>query len=237
MSKIYIFDCVTSTFDKINEFPPEHLLTVVAKQQTNGCGRRGRIWQSDNGGLYFSTLLDAKYFDNNIGFSTVVCAVAVAKAISKYGNCQIKWPNDMVINGKKVCGILTKLTSTNGKINYICAGIGVNTNIVQFDKSLTNASSILLETGCTCANDELLNDILIEIEQTLKNDKKQIVENYKQMCITLGKEVVVHHINNNNYTGICTDITDEGELIVKCKNETICVNSGEVSVRGLYGYI
>ncbi len=237
MSKIYTFDCVTSTFDKINEFEPQHLLTVAAKRQTSGCGRRGRTWQSDEGGLYFSTLLDAKYFDSDIGFCTVVCAVAVAKAICKFANCSIKWPNDIVINGKKVCGILTKLASANGKIGFICAGIGVNTNITQFDKSLTNASSILIETGTICNDEELLNNILDQIKQYLQKDKKQIIKEYKKMCITLKKEVVVHHTDGSNFTGVCTDITGKGELIVKCGKQTLCVNSGEVSVRGLYGYV
>ena len=237
MSKIYTFDCVTSTFDKISEFQPEHMLTVVAKRQTSGCGRRGRTWQSDEGGLYFCTLLDAKYFDADIGFSTIVCAVAVAKAISKFSDCNIKWPNDIVINGKKVCGILAKLASSKGKIDFICAGIGVNTNITQFDKSLTNASSILLETGSKCDDNELLNNILNQIEQSIQKDKKQIIKEYKEMCITLGKEVIVHHADESNYTGVCTDITENGELIVECKDKTLCVNSGEVSVRGLYGYV
>ncbi len=237
MSKIYTFDCVTSTFDKINEFPPEHLLTVAAKRQTSGCGRRGRIWQSDEGGLYFSTLLDAKYFEDDIGFCTIVCTVAVARTIYEFGNCSIKWPNDIVINGKKVCGILTKLTSTKSRIDFICAGIGVNTNTSQFDKSLTSASSILLETGKKCDDDKLLNNILDEIEKSLKKDKKQIIEEYKNMCITLGREVVVHHADGSNYAGMCIDITENGELIVECEGKTLCVNSGEVSVRGLYGYV
>ena len=237
MNKIYKFDCVTSTFDKISEFPPEHMLTVVAKCQTRGCGRLGRVWQSDNGGLYFSTLLDAKFFEGDIGFSAVVCAVAVAKSIARFGDCRIKWPNDIVINGKKVCGILAKLASINGKTDFVSVGIGINTNTSRFDERLENASSILLQTGNKCDDNALLNDILSNIEQVLTKNKKQIIEEYKSMCITLGSEVIVHHLSGNNYCGICTDINEKGELIVENNGKQMCVNSGEVSVRGLYGYV
>jgi BirA family biotin operon repressor/biotin-[acetyl-CoA-carboxylase] ligase len=237
MHKIYEFDNVTSTFDKINEFEHEHLLTVIAKRQTNGCGRLGRSWQSDDGGLYFSTLMDASYFKDNMGFSTVVCAVAVARVVGLFGKVYIKWPNDIVMNGKKICGILTKMTSSKGETNYICAGIGINTNITKFDTQLVNASSIYIETNKICNNTDIAKSVLDEIEKIIKTDSSKIIKEYKELCITLGKEITVHHITDGEYKGICKDINDDGTLVVESQGKTHIVNSGEVSVRGLYGYV
>ena len=237
MYKIFEFESVTSTFDKINEYTPEHLLTVIAKRQTNGCGRLGRSWQSDDGGLYFSTMINAEYFKDNMGFSTVVCAVAVARVICSFGNVYIKWPNDIVMNGKKICGILTKMSSSKGDINYICAGIGINTNITEFDSQLVNASSIYIETNQKCNNTDVAKSVICEIDKIIKTDKKEIIEEYKKLCITLGSEITVHHITDGEYKGICKDINDDGTLVVQADGKTHIVNSGEVSVRGLYGYV
>lgn len=236
MGKIYKFDCVTSTFDKLTEYQPEHLLTVVAKTQTSGCGRRGRNWQSDQGGLYFSTVLDAKYFDE-IGFSTIVCAVAVANVLSEYGKCSIKWPNDIVMDGKKICGILTKIASDNGTIRYINAGIGINTNTSVFDPTLTYASSVLNITGKKCNNDILLEKILTSIEQCISMPKAEIMKRYRKFCITIGSDVIIHNSDGTDFECKCTEVTDNGELIVETDGKTITINSGEVSVRGLYGYV
>ncbi len=236
MSKVYKFDCVTSTFDKLGEYAPEHLLTVVAKCQTAGCVRRGRSWQSDMGGLYFSTVLDAKYFDE-IGFSTIVCAVAVTKALSQYGECYIKWPNDIVMNGKKICGILTKLWSADGTIGYINAGIGVNTNTAEFAPELTHASSIMAQTGTKCDNDIVLENILKQIELCIAMPKADVIDEYRKLCITVGKDVMVHRSDGSSFECRCTAISDSGELEVECNGQAFCINSGEVSVRGLYGYV
>ena len=237
MNKIFEFDTVTSTFDKISDYPAKHLLTVVAKKQTKGSGRLGRSWQSDEGGLYFSTYIKADYFKDDIGFSTVVCAVAVSRVLSEYGKVHIKWPNDIVMNKKKICGILTKMSSTDGKFDYIVAGIGINTNVTHFQSELTNASSVLIETDIKCDNLSIANKILENIDKLIKSDKRTVIEEYKKLCITLGSEVIVHHITDGEYKGKCTDITDDGKLLVECDGKTICVNSGEVSVRGLYGYV
>lgn len=237
MSKIFEYDIVTSTFDKLKKFEPEHLLTVIAKQQTNGSGRLGRTWKSDDGGLYFSTLINAGYFAENTGFSTVVCAVAVARVLSSFGNVYIKWPNDIVMNGKKICGILTKISSENGSFDYIAAGIGINTNITHFDKELTNASSIFIETKQKCNNTDIAKKILEQIDILIKTDKKEIIQEYKKLCITVGKQITVHHITDGEYKGTCKDINDDGTLLVESDGKTFSVSSGEVSVRGLYGYV
>ncbi|MBQ7900917.1 MAG: biotin--[Clostridia bacterium] len=228
---LYMYDVVTSTFDKAAEFEPMHGLTVVAKQQTAGRGRLGRQWESGIGGLYMSIYLATDATIEKCGLITSLCAVAVANAISQYGDCRIKWPNDIVLNGKKICGILTKSCIQDGKANYACVGIGINTNRQDFAPELANASSILLQTQQHCDENQLLKDVLHQIQQAYNCSPAQIMEQYKEKCITLGSEVTVHYADGSDkISGICTDISPNGELVVQSNGQAITVSAGEVSV-------
>lgn len=236
-SPLYKYDEVTSTFDKAAEFEPTHGLAVVAESQTAGRGRLGRLWQSDKGGLYMSIYLSTDATIEGCGKVTSLCAVAVAEALSRYGQCHIKWPNDIVMNGKKICGILTKSCIQEGKPAFACVGIGINANNADFPKELTYASSILAETGTSCDTDELMQSIFDNIEKAYKLTHDEIMHLYREMCITLGSEILVHKSDGTTIQGLCTGINTIGELTVRTKDECITVNSGEVSVRGLYGYV
>ncbi len=234
---LYIYEQVTSTFDKIAQFAPKHGLAVVAKCQTSGRGRLGRQWHSDRGGLYMSIYLCADATIEGCGKVTSLCAVAVAQALSQYGECHIKWPNDIVMNGKKICGILTKSCIQDGKASYACVGIGANANITRFPDELQYASSVLAETGIECDTAELMESIFRNIENAYKLTHTEIMKIYREMCITLGREILVHCPEGKTLEGRCTEINDNGELTVKTQDKCITVNSGEVSVRGLYGYV
>lgn len=235
----YFFDEVTSTFDKIKEYPRTEGLTVIAKKQSNGRGRLGRGWNSDEGGIYFSFNLTPFSSPKEATFATIVCALGTVKALKKYGDCYIKWPNDIVMNKKKICGILTTMSTSENKLEYICVGIGINVNQDFFDKDLPYASSIKLETGKMQDENKILCEILENIEKiyTTYTDEKTLSE-YKKYCATIGSIVKVHYTDGReSFSGICTGIEKDGSLIVQKENETVTVNSGEVSVRGLYGYI
>ena len=236
-SPLYIYDEVTSTFDKAAEFEPAHGLTVAAKSQTSGRGRLGRQWQSDKGGLYMSIYLATDATIEGCGRMTSLCAVAVAKALSRYGNCHIKWPNDIVMNGKKICGILTKSCIQEGKAPYACVGIGINANNTDFPDELRYASSIASETGTECNIEELMQSIFDNIEKSYKLTHSEIMHQYRELCITLGSEILVHQSDGTIIKGMCTGINHIGELTVRTEDKCITVNSGEVSVRGLYGYV
>lgn len=236
-SPLYIYEEVTSTFDKAAEFEPSHGLAVVAKAQTAGRGRLGRQWQSDEGGLYMSIYLSTDATLEGCGKVTSLCAVAVAKALSSYGDCRIKWPNDIVMNGKKICGILTKSCIQDGKAPYACVGIGINANNKDFPEELAYASSILTETGAVCDTNEIMKSVFDNIEKSYKLTHTEIMHLYREMCITLGSEIMVHRPDGTVLQGVCTQINDIGELTVKTDDKCITVNSGEVSVRGLYGYV
>lgn len=236
---LYFFDTVTSTFDKISEYPRIEGLTVVAKEQTAGRGRLGRSWSSDKGGVYFSFNLTPDITPEEATFATVTCALGTLKALDKYGKCAIKWPNDIVMNGKKICGILTTMGASSQKLEYICVGIGINVNKDCFDKTLPHASSIKTETGKIQNENEVLASVLASIENVYTTYSKQdILREYAENCITKDSIVTVHYTDNRgDFQGKCLGITESGSLVVQKGKETVTVNSGEVSVRGLYGYI
>ncbi len=155
----------------------------------------------------------------------------------------IKWPNDIVINGKKICGILTEMNAEIERVNYVIMGIGINVNMESFpDELKEKATSLKNELGNEVDRKKLVANILNNFEvfyEDFKNtgDISRVIEICREGSLLINKEVRV--INGNNEV-ICTviDIDDEGELIVKHKDGTINrVISGEVSVRGIYGYV
>ena len=234
--RLCFFETVTSTFDVLSENSDNGVTLAVAAHQTNGRGRLGRNWDSDKGGIYFSFILppsDAK----NAPFVTLICALAVQKSLLKYLPCQIKWPNDIVSDGKKLCGILTKSTLSEGKIKNILVGIGINANNSCFPKELVNASSIRLLTGKEVDENLLLHEVIKKLDlYCFDKSHDDILKEYKQACVNIGKRVTIHYTDGRcDIKGVCTDILNDGTMNVilddgKCVN----VSSGEVSVKGIY---
>ena len=236
--KILYFDKVTSTFDKAKEVELTDGLVIVAKEQTAGKGRLGRVWESGNGGLYFSIILSSKHFLPDLQFSTIVCALGVRKAIGNHVDCMIKWPNDIVSEkGKKLCGILTKVIFTGKNADFINVGIGINANNSAFSKELPYASSIKDIKSEAIDENRLMCDVFECVEESIWSDKSKILEEYSQKCITIGSMVrTIYAVTGESFTGFCQEINEDGSLnIQKDSGDIITVNSGEVSVRGIYG--
>lgn len=235
----HFFEETTSTFDEAKKIDIKNGTVICARKQTNGRGRLGRSWQSENGGVYFSLILEPKMELSRIHIMTAVCAVGIQRAINHFVPCSIKWPNDIVSeNKKKLCGILTKLEYSGEDKSYINVGIGINANTKIFDKELKYASSIALTKGEDIDENELLCYCLKEIENVCINENHQsVMDEYKKKCLTLGKRVrILYADKDKSETGECVDIADDGTLIIKKDDETLMnVNSGEVSVRGIYG--
>ena len=193
----------------------------------------GRSWESSSGGVYFTFALEHSRKDFEVPFTTLVCALGVCRVLSKYVPCSIKWPNDIVSDGKKLCGILTKnLYNDEGK-NIILAGIGINVNNT-FSDNLPYASSVKKLTG----KEENENLILLEVLDEIDNiyfslSQEEILKNYKEMCINIHKEITLVS-NDREQKGICTDILPDGTMEVTSEGKTFAVNSGEVSVKGIY---
>lgn len=233
-SDIHFFSVLTSTFDKIREFEPAEGLTIVSSSQTAGCGRLGRSWQSNEGGIYFTFALTPPFREFEIPFITIVCALGVCEALSEYLPCLVKWPNDIVSNGRKLCGILSKNIIKSGKTEAVLVGIGINANNHFCEKELPYASSVSDLTGKEYDENAVLVKVLGSIDRIYREyTKEQILHMYKEKCVNLGKEVTLSS-QDGEIKGVCTDILPDGSMNVKTDKGVLNVHSGEVSVKGIY---
>jgi len=236
--RLCFYESVTSTFDVLSEISDNDGTLVVAAMQTNGRGRLGRSWDSDKGGIYFSFSLPPNDTESP-AFVTLVCALAVQKALSKYLKCQIKWPNDIVSSGKKLCGILTKSTFSGDRLKNILVGIGINANNCVFPKELVNAASLKLLTGTEIDENLLLTEVIKELDLYCFNKKHDdILKEYKENCVNIGQSVTIHYTDGRgDIKGKCTDVLSDGTMnVVLNDGKLVNVSSGEVSVKGIYEF-
>ena len=223
-----------------------HGTVLVAERQTAGRGRRGRSWLSESEhNLYFSLLLKPTFAPEQASMLTLLMAQAVAEAIDDVCgcDCRIKWPNDIVLNGKKVCGILTEMKPGANGIQHVIVGVGVNVNQTAFaGEGLLYAGSLRGELGIEVNRDKLLDGILERFNGLYEafcqsGSLKPMQEAYEAKLANLGKEVKVLD-PKSEYQGIALGINDKGELLVQKADGTVEeVYAGEVSVRGLWGYV
>ena len=221
-----------------------HGVLIAAEEQSAGRGRLGRVWQSPKGtSISMSLILKPDFQPQKASMLTLVAAVALRKAIYRTTGLEtvIKWPNDIVYQGKKLCGILTEMSAVPGCIRYVILGMGINANIPAFPEELPHATSLLLELGHPVDRMKLMQDVMETFEgyydcflQT--EDLSLMKKEYE--AFQAGRNQQVQVLEREPYLGTCMGISEEGALLVK--DETGCirqVQSGEVSVRGIYGYI
>lgn len=230
---------------KIAEQGAEHGTLILAKEQTRGKGRRGRTWMSPKGdNIYMSILLRPQIEPDNASMLTLVAAMAVAEGIREVSGLktQIKWPNDIVVQGKKVCGILTEMSAEVGKVHYVVIGIGINVHNRDFPQEISaTATSLDLQAGTRQDQTELVEAIWKAFEGYYESycktqDMSALQEKYNRQLANCDQAVKVLD-GENSYEGIARGITPKGELLVEAEGETRLVSSGEVSVRGIYGYV
>ena len=220
---------------------------VVADMQTAGRGRRGRTWNSPAGtNVYFTLLLKPAYPVDKVSAVTLVMALAVAEGIRETCGLDtgIKWPNDVVVNGHKVCGILTEMNTEVDYINYVVIGIGINVNQKEFPEEIREiAGSLCLEAGKQIGRAALIAAIMEELERIYEifqktEDLSELYEEYNQICVNCGRKIRVLE-PGHEYTGVAEGINQDGELMVVRDDtgEKVSVYAGEVSVRGFYGYV
>lgn len=210
---------------------------VATGHQTAGRGRRGRSFDSAEGGLYMSVLLRPQNWRGDAGLITSCAAVAVARAIERVCavDVQIKWVNDLLVGGKKVCGILTEagLDMETGELTYAVLGIGINTACRAFPSELQDiATSLGNLTGEPCDRNRLLAAILEELEPALlQMESGAFLEESRRRSCVLGRTVTVHAADGA-YEAQAMDITESGHLLIKRVDGTMTqLHSGEVSVR------
>ena len=246
---IIYYEQLDSTNTQIERLAKEgapHGTVVVAKSQTAGKGRRGRTWESSGDeNVYMSFLLRPQIDPQKAPMLTIVMAYSVAKAIEKQGyvDLQIKWPNDLILSGKKVCGILTEMHLAQTTIDYVVIGVGVNVNTTAFSEELCGkATSLYLESNRKTECKLLIEDIVELFEEnyhrfTKAGDLSFLREEYNAMLVNRGRTVKVLE-PSSEYTAHALGMNEFGELIVRKEDGSEqVVFAGEVSVRGIYGYV
>ncbi|MBP3913709.1 MAG: biotin--[acetyl-CoA-carboxylase] ligase [Lachnospiraceae bacterium] len=226
-------------------------LTAAAAEQTAGKGRLGRTWESPMGeSAYFSFLLRPSVPVENISMLTLLMGLSVAEAVNGlyHAGASIKWPNDVVIGSKKICGILTEAFFRKGTdIPYVIVGTGINVNNPSFDGELKDKALSLRmflneEVSPARITASVLRRFAFNYQHFLeKRDLHTVKDRYNAILVNKERDVRVED-PAGPYTGIARGIDDFGRLAVDRagedgRSERVYISSGEVSVRGLYGYV
>ena len=227
------------------EDAPEGTL-VVADNQTRGKGRAGRSWECEPGvAVAMTLLLRPKLPPEQISMVTLVMGMAVCSAIQElYGlDAGIKWPNDVVWNGRKICGILTEMNAEIHQVAYIVIGVGINVNNTHFPEELAEkAVSLKMALGHNINRAELIARCMKRFEEYYETfletgDLRALRTDYEAVLANQGKAVRVLE-PGHEYGGVAEGIDDQGRLKVRTPaGEVERVYAGEVSVRGIYGYV
>lgn len=223
-----------------------HGTLAVADMQTAGRGRRGRIWESPAGSsIYMSLLLRPDLLPGTAPALTLVMACSVAEGIMDCEDVkvQIKWPNDVIINGKKLVGILTEMSSQVDYIDHVAIGVGINVNMTGFPENIREtATSLRIETGHKVKRAPLIAAVMKRFEENYEiflqtGDMSGLAEKYSRMLVNIGREVLVIGAKEP-YKAYALGIDRDGELLVRREDGAEeKVYAGEVSVRGVYGYV
>lgn len=245
---IVYFDSIDSTNDyakkEINNLKDKTI--ILSDKQTAGKGRRGNEWESSKGtGICMSLVLKPDIYPTEGTKMTQIAAAAVCKAIRDLTglNVLIKWPNDIVINSKKVCGILTEMSGELNKIRYIVIGIGVNVNTDEFSSNLKEkATSLYIEGNKKIDRKKLIVKILDEFEELYESfiEKLNLDDTLKVIrkhSAILGKEIRIIQ-GKKEKRAKAIEINRQGMLVIENENgNRELISSGQVSIRGEHRYI
>ena len=224
---LYVYSEVTST-NSIARFLSENGVengsVVISEIQTSGRGRSGKSWQSPLGGVWLSIILAPNTNHSKIPFITLATGVSVAKTLERIGieNPEIKWPNDIILNDRKVCGILTEAITKLNKIENVIIGVGIDVNmeISELPEELQNQTTTLKrELGKKVDENLLIKLFLEEFEKIMdsfaNNEHESILKEWRKRSYTIGKVVEVRNPYSEPYDAYVAGIGKEGELIVE----------------------
>ncbi len=213
---------------------------IVAETQELGRGRLERSFFSPRGGIWFSVILRPKFLPQEAPKCTLMAAAAVAMAMEQFGfSAGIKWPNDILYEGKKLTGILTDMSAEMDRINAIIIGIGINVNIRKEDfpaELRDTATSLYCIRGETVQRTKFLRAVLESMEELYKTACSQgfapVMETWKRYSVTLGQEVQVIGVGQGeDFTGTAVDIDEDGALLIETESGRRRVLAGDVSIR------
>ena len=214
--KVYYLKEVSSTMDVAKKLAKRgEEAIVIAETQTSGRGRLGRRWHSQKGGIYFTIILRPRIGPAHAQIINLMAAVSVARAIRSLFNLEakLKWPNDVLIRGKKVCGILAEMEAEMDVIKFVNLGIGINANnpISLYEEG---AASIKEELGRDISRKELLMCVLNEIEKRRSLLGEEIISEWKALSSTINKKVRII-MQDEVVEGEAIDIDTDGALILR----------------------
>jgi BirA family transcriptional regulator, biotin operon repressor / biotin---[acetyl-CoA-carboxylase] ligase len=213
---------------------------VVAEEQTQGRGRMQRAWHSPPGAnIYTSIILRPDFEPARAPQLSIASGVAVAETLNHYcpGRIQLKWPNDVLISGKKICGILAQMKISGSTIDFVVLGIGINVNIHlgQFPQEIKNiATSLAIETK----QEVLRQDVIISLYENMAKWYKHLAqtgfaavkEKWLSLAPMIGQEVQVL-FHNDRVSGKALDLDEDGSLIIlTAQNETLKVSAGDATI-------
>lgn len=234
-----------SSVDSTNNYLKEHAFSlphgtlVTAREQTQGRGRRGNSWSFQPGSALAMSVLLHDVPKEALTHLPLLCGLALTRGF--FCGCSLKWSNDVLLNGKKLCGILCE-SRIGDTISAVC-GFGINLTQTREDfdaAGLPYAASILSETGERLTPEETAAQVLNALEtiweQYLREGFEGLREEYCRACITLGRPVRVLY-EGSTVEGTAVDIGGDGSLLCRTPEGAITVRAGEASVRGLYGYV
>jgi len=246
---IVFLESVGSTNDHAKELAAQGALSgtvVIAGEQVAGKGRLGRSWDGAGSGkdIYMTILLRPDISGENAARLTLLAGICTARAVNEISEKKagIKWPNDVVINGKKICGILTESAFKGKSLDYAAVGIGINVNREDFPPELADkATSLYLENGRQYKRADIIKRVISLFDEYyggfVKAGISSFIDEYRRLCVNIGKTVTIHE-NGTSYVAGAIGIGDNGALeVVTEGGEKRIIESGEVSVRGIYGYI
>lgn len=219
-SKFYIFDTISSTNTEALNGNYEDFSVLIAKKQTSGKGRSGRKWLSEEGNLLFSIIIPQMDISKLLPLN-IVSGYAVCDALRRYAPVNLKWPNDIVINNKKLGGILTESKFSGINLEKIVVGIGINVNQKYFDEEIKEiATSLSIEKSQDFNLEDLLANILIEFEKyysDLVKNRIDIIEKWCKYSNNFGKQIKIH-LDGKKVEFVEKGITEYGELLVLDNN-------------------
>jgi BirA family biotin operon repressor/biotin-[acetyl-CoA-carboxylase] ligase len=241
---LYVYREVTST-NTLARFlsmqDAENGTVIVSEKQTKAKGRSGKSWESPLGGVWLSIILKPNADQSKFPLITLATGVAVAKTLEKIGieNPEIKWPNDIMINGKKVCGILTEAVTTFNTIENVIIGVGIdaNINLSQFPEELQNGTTTLKEELGKEGNENHLIKIFLEEFEKISdifNEERyeEILKEWRKRSYSIGKIVEVRKPFNKYFDAYVVGIGNDGALIVEKIDGTLeKVISGECIIK------
>ena len=243
-AKIFFYDEVSSTQVPAKEAARNgeaHGAVFVANHQTAGRGRRDRGWESPAGkDLTFSVVLRPRALMQHLPLLNFAIAIAVARALEPVagnGRVGLKWPNDVLIGDKKICGMICETAARGSMLDFAVAGIGINANrtadeLPRFEERRAPATSLLVETGRTHDLPRLLGSVLSELNRCVpqvecEQGRAALLEEYRARCCTLGREVAIA-TEDGVFRGIASDIEDDGRIRITGEGGDRVFDAGDV---------